>query len=257
MVENINILQLRTQLLEKSLKLQQDYKINNHVNKLEEIQMNILKENANTLKKKSKIKNYTIVEPKNLRRSSRSTTSNSNNESQYNLDVTLKRPFKINKKVDKYSKSKYHLQYGIKHFKIENYEYAIKSFKKGALLSNIKCINRIGWMYFDGMGVDKDINEAKKWWLKSVELKSGDAMNNIGLLHRSGLGLRQNFRLAMRWFKRGAELKDAYCMYNIGEMYEMGQGMASDLQAAQNWYKRSAKLGYDAAKDKVTRLATL
>ncbi|WP_010301763.1 Sel1-like repeat-containing protein kinase family protein [Candidatus Odyssella thessalonicensis] len=74
----------------------------------------------------------------------------------------------------------------------------------------------LGWMYENGRGVDKDLEEASKW-----------------------------YKLA----ERGCP---AHALYSLGRMYEYGLNVDLNLGTAIEWYKKAAELHYFPAKQKLS-----
>lgn len=85
----------------------------------------------------------------------------------------------------------------------------------------------MGKCYSDGIGVQKDDNEAREWFRKAVEASS-----------------RNNFWALLRL----AELGDAECMCEVGDHYSDGrswlQGCNQSDEKAFEWYRKSAEGGY-------------
>jgi len=69
----------------------------------------------------------------------------------------------------------------------------------------------LGWIYENGHGVPKDINEAVKWWKLSAEQGNAEAQHNLGMSYAKGHGVPQDYKKAEKWFRLAAERGDAYC----------------------------------------------
>jgi hypothetical protein len=76
-------------------------------------------------------------------------------------------------------------------------------------------------MYAQGEGVNKDMLEASKWWLKAAV--------------------------------RG----DAAAQYALGLMYVRGDGVAQDLNQALKWWYLSASQGFERAQSALRKLGLI
>lgn len=107
---------------------------------------------------------------------------------------------------------------GAKAYDAKNYKSAFKSFSEAAEAGHVWASIRLGEMYFNGEGTEKD-----------------DGM-------------------AFYWMKIGAIEEHARTQYNLGYLYETGQGTAPDKDEALRWYTRAAENGYEAANDAIADL---
>jgi TPR repeat protein len=107
---------------------------------------------------------------------------------------------------------------GEKAYKAKNYKSAFKSFSDAAEAGHVWASIRLGEMYFNGEGTEKD-----------------DGM-------------------ALYWMKIGAVEEHARTQYNLGYLYETGQGTAPDAKEALMWYTRAALNGYEEANEAIAAL---
>src|ERR1041384_8017329 len=56
-------------------------------------------------------------------------------------------------------------------------------YQKEAAAGNAMAQNSLGWMYLNGVGVDKDYALALSWFQKSAAAKNAVAQNNLGFLY--------------------------------------------------------------------------
>ena len=122
------------------------------------------------------------------------------------------------------------------------------------LPDNMRAQYILGFLYENGLGVNKDTNEAIKWYEKAAENGLSDAMFNLGFIYHDGEGVDVNYPLAMEWWKKAAERGESAAMYNVGVMYELGDGVPADPVEALNWYRQSANRGFELAEEKVKDL---
>ena len=127
----------------------------------------------------------------------------------------------------------------------QDYAKAMEWYEKAAELGNIDGTYNIGLLYYKGEGVEQDYAKAMEWWEKAAESGDAQAANDIGMLYYSGMGVEQDYVKAMEWWEKAAELGDAHAMYNIGWLYENGMGVEQDSAKAEEWYDKAAEAGYD------------
>ena len=98
----------------------------------------------------------------------------------------------------------------------------------------------MGWYYLGGVGVERNLEKAKKWYRKSARHGEPKAMFSLGRIAR----IEQDFKESLAWFNRAASAGHARSFYYIGSQYWHGQGVPQDK-------KKAMKLFYLAAKKKV------
>lgn len=72
----------------------------------------------------------------------------------------------------------------------------------------------------------------------------------IGYFYYDGLGVEKNAEQAFYWTKRAAEHGDRDGQFNLGCFYEQGIGVAPDMKSAKHWYLQAAKQDHDLAIQK-------
>ena len=63
---------------------------------------------------------------------------------------------------------------------------------------------RLGTLYENGQGVEKSLEEAKKWYRKAAERNHDGAQNNLGVCYRGGQGVEEDYVEAVNWFRKAA-----------------------------------------------------
>ncbi|MBP6082040.1 MAG: sel1 repeat family protein [Providencia sp.] len=151
----------------------------------------------------------------------------------------------------------------------------------------------LGDLYFDGLGVEQNMELAEKWYIESIQagnviaitrlgmlygslekydkaikyyqlaIEKGDptAMNSMGLLYQHGFGVKLDINKAIELYQRSADNNDAGGLINLGLMYEEGLGVPQSYEKAIELYERAYQLGYadaqlriDFLKKNLTRL---
>lgn len=83
-----------------------------------------------------------------------------------------------------------------------------------------------------------DYKEAMEFFKKAARVGDLPSMVRVGCLYRDGKGDERNFARAMEWFKRAADKGDADAMNNISMMYAIGEGVTKDPKIAEEWFKK-------------------
>jgi tetratricopeptide (TPR) repeat protein len=132
-------------------------------------------------------------------------------------------------------------------YEAENYDAAMRWFRKAADLGNADAMMGISWIYGNGRGVPQDDAEALRWRKMSAEHGSAVAMWLVGANYEEGKVVAQDYAEAMRWYKKSADLGDADAMDRIGSLYSYGRGVPQDYAEAMRWIKKAADLGNTSA----------
>src|SRR5689334_14528122 len=69
--------------------------------------------------------------------------------------------------------------------------------------------------------------------------EQGDAIAQIKLggIYADGKGVERDYSAALDWFRRAADQGNARAQFNLGTMYEHGQGTSQDYNEAAKWYR--------------------
>lgn len=102
----------------------------------------------------------------------------------------------------------------------------------------------IGACYYQGYGVDQDLNLALEWYTKGAENGNANAQYMVGLAYTNS----SKYNEAYQWFKKSAEQGNAYAQKELGVLYYWGRGVVEDNDLAFEWFSKSAKNGYSWGK---------
>ena len=123
----------------------------------------------------------------------------------------------------------------------QNYEEAVKWYKKAADQNYPQAQVNLGDMYDDGKGVEQDHAEAVKWYRNAAEQGVAKAQYCLGNKYRDGEGVEQDYEEAIKWFRKAAEQEYAWAQDNLGNMYYNGYGVKQDYTEAFKWYRKAAE----------------
>ncbi len=115
------------------------------------------------------------------------------------------------------------------------------------LTQSLSLILHMADCYYNGQGVAKNNDEAKKWYLKAAALGSEQAMITLGNMHYMGHGIKKDFKEAFKWYQKAAKLGSAVAMNYLGNMYYEGKGVEKDEKQAIYYYEKAACLGHYTA----------
>ena len=158
----------------------------------------------------------------------------------------------------------------------KNYVEAISLYEPLAQKGNSWAMRNIALLYRYGLGVDKDLEEAKKWYKKSIEKDNMQAVEDLGhvyyeegkfdkalecflkaaanenpkgifmlgYLSQNGKGLPLDYKKAEEYYLKATRKNYAEAYYRIGKLYqEGGNGITQNFQTAMNWYLQAAGRG--------------
>ena len=137
---------------------------------------------------------------------------------------------------------------GFTAFKGGEYKTAFKELLPFAEQGEILAQSYIGTMYYNGMGIAKDIDEAIKWYGRAAEQGHPQAQYYLGWIYDSGKGVTEDDKVAFKWFLLAAEQGYPAAQNNLGVMYFKGEGVAKNELLAHMWYSIAFKNGVEAAE---------
>ncbi|MEG1027419.1 MAG: tetratricopeptide repeat protein, partial [Oscillospiraceae bacterium] len=114
--------------------------------------------------------------------------------------------------------------------------------------SDDKTEYRIGWMYQNGVGTDKDINKAKEYFEKSAKLGNEFSMYSLAKIILSEENpTKEEFIKAIEYLNKSAEKGNQSAQYTIGKIYYEGKIVPKDITKAMKLLYLSAQQGNEWA----------
>lgn len=144
----------------------------------------------------------------------------------------------------------YYEGYGIE----KDLEKAYFWYSKAADQGDAEAIYSLGWMYMNGEFVAKNFDKGFQLYTTAAEKGSSSAQFAIGELYYDGEQVNKDYEKAYKWFLKAAEQDHDEAQFSLGWMYQHGQGVEEDLNKAKMWYKKAADNEYD---DAITELAKI
>ena len=126
-------------------------------------------------------------------------------------------------------------------FQAGEYEDALKQLKILADADDEKAQNNLGYMYLNGIGVEKDYARALKWYRKSALQGVPEAQHSLGFIYAEGLGTAPVSAIALKWYRLAAEQGLTQAQFNLAYMYEHSMGIRRDNKEVLKWYGKAAQ----------------
>lgn len=108
---------------------------------------------------------------------------------------------------------------------------------------------RLGWMYQAGKGVQKDLEEAKRWYTRAIRSESPKAEFCLATVCWE----KRDAQQTIEWLERSAAKGYAPAMYELGRMYNVGYGVPEDTRKGLEYTERAARKGHLFARRTVAR----
>ena len=122
-------------------------------------------------------------------------------------------------------------------------QFKLKQVLQDANAGDISACAYLGKMYYEGIGVAQNYNEAFKWYQKAADNGVTGAYTWLGVMYYNGQGVAQNYEKAFLWTKKAAENGAADTYVGLGVMYCKGQGVAQNYGEAFQWFQKAVDNG--------------
>jgi localization factor PodJL len=113
---------------------------------------------------------------------------------------------------------------------------------------------RLAKLHEQGLGVPRDMNEARAWTEKAARGGNVKAMHDLAVFFADGEGGAQSYAGAVEWFRKAADFGVVDSQYNLAVLYENGLGISLNRPEALYWYEIAAKNGDVSAPGNVDQL---
>ena len=98
-------------------------------------------------------------------------------------------------------------------------------------------------MLLEGDAIPLDMVEARRWALAAAEQGNAAAMTRLGLIYHNALGVERDPAEAASWWQRAAERGDADGQAMLGAALHLGAGVPREGVAALAWLLRAQRGG--------------
>ncbi len=90
--------------------------------------------------------------------------------------------------------------------------------------------------------------------MKAAKAGLIDAQRDLGYSYFYGEGIKKDVNKAIYWYKKAADKNDAKAMYNLGLCYKYGDGVIKSKRWARHYFEKADKFGHKLAKGQLKRL---
>ena len=120
-----------------------------------------------------------------------------------------------------------------------NEEKAFKLIKESAEKGVAPAQVQLGCLYQYGEGVEKNNEEALKWFRLAAKQQNPSAYVFLGLHYKEG----EHYEEALKYFLTAAKLGDPIAMILTAKCYTEGLGVEKNKEEADKWYGLAEKSG--------------
>lgn len=112
---------------------------------------------------------------------------------------------------------------------------ALDWYRQAAEKGHVDAQYRIGYSYYRGLGgAEQDYSLAHRWFLKAAEGGSQSAQRYLGEMYSRGLGVDKDEQQAQKWFARAAESDLKVFRAVTGQVGSKPNGQAAATKRSQN-----------------------
>ena len=134
---------------------------------------------------------------------------------------------------------------------------ALRGLAENAEKGDAKAIFDLARLYETGFdSIEQDSKISMALYLKSANLGYGPAMNYVGFSYYNGKGLNHDLDSALFWIKRAAEMGDVTAAANLGFLLSEAPDITLNEAEAEKWRGIAAQAGVEGAQIKFAELKT-
>lgn len=120
---------------------------------------------------------------------------------------------------------------GVKAYQLGEFRRAFDAWSLGAYEGDIEAQYNLGVLYLEGRGVERNLLQARNWFLKAARKQHLEAQYNLGHMAFSGMGTEKDTEAALKWWQQAAEGGYAQAQFNYGRALYLGVEGRQDKQA--------------------------
>ncbi len=106
----------------------------------------------------------------------------------------------------------------------------------------------LGMKYYHGKGVERNLEESFKWVRKSAMQNYPAAQYQLGMRYYNGKAVERKFKKSFEWLHKSAMQDFPAAQYELGKKYYRGKGVEKNLEESFKWMHKSAMQGHPAAQ---------
>jgi TPR repeat protein len=139
-------------------------------------------------------------------------------------------------------------------YKKGEYKEAFTLYEAEAKKGDTTAQNALSYLYFNGIGTQKDSSKGLKWLKKAAQSGDARAAFDLGMMYLSGTNVKRDMKQAAKYLQIAADKKNAEAQYNLALMYYNGDGVKQDVKKAALLLEEAANSGHQGAKRNVGRV---
>ena len=111
--------------------------------------------------------------------------------------------------------------------------------------NSAECRAKLGFLYREGIGVEKNINKALSYFIPSAAEGNSFAEYNLGYLYSNGIGMNADPEKAIEYYTRAAEKGDPFAQNNFGIEYSKKKDgyFGYNREKSIFWFEKAANQG--------------
>jgi TPR repeat protein len=126
---------------------------------------------------------------------------------------------------------------GVAAYKKRNYSEAAAQWTKSVARGDTEAMNNLGYLLYNGYGVDKDTDRAVMLWRVASEAGESESQWHLGRAYETGIGVERSLTKAYAWYR---------CAIEIASSNSTAANKDHDTEAA---ILKDAKESLDKIKD--------
>lgn len=138
---------------------------------------------------------------------------------------------------------------------LKDYTGSVKWYRRSAEQGQLEAQNRLGLIYFKGLGVDKDEKEAAKYLIMAADQDLASAQYMVGNMYFNGIGVDQDLKVGASYIRLSAEQNHTDAQLLLASVYQHGFGIKKSNIEAYKWLDIAARLGSSKAYQEQMKLA--
>ena len=138
--------------------------------------------------------------------------------------------------------------------KLEAPEIYYKLTRMLAELENVDAMTVLGTLLIDGIGCEKDVDDAVAVFTEAAALGSADAYICLAKIFLSDDYGEKSPELAIRYLEGAFKLDSSEAAFMLGDIYEKGEIVARDFKKAVGYYSKAADKGSEEANIRARKI---
>ncbi|KAI9254730.1 hypothetical protein EDC94DRAFT_566474 [Helicostylum pulchrum] len=136
----------------------------------------------------------------------------------------------------------------------EDYVTAIYHYRKAAAGGHVKACEKLGRLYYKGLGVNQSHAESIEWYRLAAAKGDVESLFRLGVIYNDGENVPQDYAESLILYAAAARRGHIVSSYNIGVLFENGQGVYRNLTKAFQYYEQAAEQNDFEAQVKIESL---